>query len=61
MTYIPYLGTFFIFSRYPSVALARNYIIRYTVQSINAFNVINVVQAGRPEIHFFGQQLSCEK
>ena len=24
MTYIPYLGTFF-FSRYPSVALARNY------------------------------------
>ena len=24
MTYIPYLGTFF-FSRYPSVALARNF------------------------------------
>ena len=27
MTYIPYLGTFF-FSRYPSVALARNIIWR---------------------------------
>ena len=26
MTYIPYLGTFF-FSRYPSVALARNYVL----------------------------------
>ena len=29
MTYIPYLGTFF-FSRYPSVALARNINLIYT-------------------------------
>ena len=37
MTYIPYLGTFF-FSRYPSVALARN--SRYSIL-IFIFEYIN--------------------
>ena len=33
MTYIPYLGTFF-FSRYPSVALARNSILVHIIMGL---------------------------
>ena len=43
MTYMPYLGTFF-FSRYPSVALARNnmYIAIYLLSPISrAFPFVN--------------------
>ena len=46
MTYIPYLGTFF-FSRYPSVALARN------------MKMSNRYKLAAPRIvFFFGQHLS---